>query len=126
MLIYFWVVLVISPAGFLEDLLGSSAICVICDSNHIVSMLKCMCSQNKVIHSFNFSPKWQWKLQNMITELVSEANCTTFLVYCRTQRVNGCDGQHVSAQLYPGGDDRRVRPWLIFSRQYIHTYIHKT
>ena len=53
MLIYFWVVLVISPAGFLEDLLGCSAICIISDSNHIVSMLKCMCSQNKVIHSFN-------------------------------------------------------------------------
>ena len=53
MLIYFWVVLVISPAGFLEDLIGCSAICIICDSNHIVSMLKCMCSQNKVIHSFN-------------------------------------------------------------------------
>ena len=44
-------VLVISPAGFLEDLLGCSAICIICDSNHTVSMLKCMCNQNKV-HSF--------------------------------------------------------------------------
>ena len=53
MLIYFWVVLVISPAGFLEDLLGCSAICIICDSYHIVSILKCMCSQNKVIHSLN-------------------------------------------------------------------------
>ena len=52
MLIYFWVVLVISPAGFPEDLLGCAAICIICDSNHIVSMLKCMCSQNKGIHSF--------------------------------------------------------------------------
>ena len=52
MLIYFWMVLVISHEGFLEDLLGCSAICIICDSNHIVSMLKCMCSQNKVIHSY--------------------------------------------------------------------------
>ena len=52
MLIYIWVVLVISPAGFLEDLLGCSAICIISDSYHIVSILKCMCSQNKVIHSF--------------------------------------------------------------------------
>ena len=38
--------------GFLEDLLGCSAICIISDSYHIVSILKCMCSQNKVIHSF--------------------------------------------------------------------------
>ena len=52
MLIYFWVVLVISPAGFLEDLLGCSAICIISDSYNIVSILKCMCSQNKVILSF--------------------------------------------------------------------------
>ena len=52
MLIYFWVALVISPAGFLEDLLGCSAICIVGDSNHIVSMLKCMCSQNNVIYSF--------------------------------------------------------------------------
>ena len=48
----FWVVLVISPAGFLEDLLGCSAICLVGDSTHIVSMLKCTCNQNKVIHSF--------------------------------------------------------------------------
>ena len=52
MLIYFWVVLVISPAGFLEDLLGCSAIRIISDSYHIVNISKCMCSQNKVIHSF--------------------------------------------------------------------------
>ena len=52
MLIYFWVVLVISPAGFLEDLLGCSAICIICDPNHVVSILKCMCSQNNVINYF--------------------------------------------------------------------------
>ena len=51
MLIYFWVVLVISSAGFLEDLLGCSAICIISDSYHIVNILKCMCSQNKVINS---------------------------------------------------------------------------
>ena len=31
--------------------IGCSAICIVSDSNHIVSMLKCMCSQNKVIHS---------------------------------------------------------------------------
>ena len=49
MLIYFQVVLVISTAGFLEDLLGCSAICLISDSTHIVSMLKCKCNQNKVI-----------------------------------------------------------------------------
>ena len=54
MLIYFWVVLVISPAGFLEDLLGCSAIRIISDSYHIVNISKCMCSQNKVIHSLNF------------------------------------------------------------------------
>ena len=57
MLIYFWVVLVISPAGFLEDLLGCSAICIINDSYHIVNILKCMCSQNKVIHSFIYISK---------------------------------------------------------------------
>ena len=51
MLIYFWVVLVISPAGFLEDLIGCSAIRIISDSYHIVNISKCMCSQNKVIHS---------------------------------------------------------------------------
>ena len=37
---------------FLEDLFGCSAICLISGSTHIVSMLKCMCYQNKVIHSF--------------------------------------------------------------------------
>ena len=45
----FWVVLVISPVGFLEDLLDCSAICFI---SHIVSTLKCMCNQNKVIISY--------------------------------------------------------------------------
>ena len=54
MLIYFWVVLVTSPRGFLKDLLGCSAICIISYSNHIVSVLKCMCSQNKAIHSFSY------------------------------------------------------------------------
>ena len=52
MLIYFWVVLVISATGFLEDLLGCSAIRIISDSYHIVNISKCMCSQHKVIHSF--------------------------------------------------------------------------
>ena len=47
----FWVVLVIIPTGFLEDLLGCSAICLISDSTHIVNMLKCMCNQNKVTNS---------------------------------------------------------------------------
>lgn len=27
-------------------------------------------------------------------------------------RVNRCDGQRVFAQLYPGGEDRRVRTWF--------------
>ncbi|KAI0213241.1 hypothetical protein LSAT2_001759 [Lamellibrachia satsuma] len=54
MLIYFWVVLVISPAGFLEDLLGCSAICIICDSYHIVSLQKLKLSPtNCVGHQLN-------------------------------------------------------------------------
>ena len=87
MLIYFWVVLVISPAGFLEDLLGCSAICIINDSYHIVSILKCMCSQNKVIHScqlhslkFNFSiiciqKSWLREQDEMSQIQLEDYNC---------------------------------------------------
>ena len=38
-------VLIISPAGFLEDLLGCTTICLTSDSTDIVNMLKRMCKK---------------------------------------------------------------------------------
>ena len=49
--------------GFGLMVVWKAAICIISDSYHIVNILKCMCSQNKVIHSFIQVYSWVARVQ---------------------------------------------------------------